>query len=398
MVTEKNSSYRWIVLVAMMLGVSSLYYCVLLVPSVAVTIIDVFSFSQVQFASIASVAFLAGAILGLPSGALADRYGVKAIILIGLALSLIGAIGRIYSDSYGSFLLFSFLIGIGAAAIDANAAKYINMWFQEKEMGLAMGLFVSSSAVGTSMAFATGNRFSSYTTAFAAGAVWVAVAFAVWLFFAKNAKTQDGVKTEPIKKHIGISVKSKNLWISAVSIFLILGGVMVVNNFLTQALILEKGCEPVQAGMITTMLNVCLVIGGIGSGMITGKFGKVKPVIITICIVCGICYYLAWIVPFSAATYIILCIAGFAAGGTIPVTKTIVPLITKTGDFGPESIGTAGGIHSAAQNLGAFVVPTYIVAALVGQDFNMSFLMAFIIFTVAGLLNLFIPELGSGND
>lgn len=395
---RQSSSYRWIVLIAMMLGISGLNYCILLVPSLAVTIIKVFHFNQVQFASIAGIAFLAGAILGIPSGASADRFGAKTIISFGLALSLVGAIGRIYTENYVTFLLFSFLIGVGVAAIDANAAKYLSMWFKDKEMGTAMGLFVGSTGVGTSLAFATGNRFASYTTAFTVGAIWVGVGLVFWILFAKKVKMPEGYKPEPIKTHLGVCLKSKYLWISTASIFLILGAILVVNNFLTQALILEKGCDPVEAGMITTMLNVCLVIGGILSGIITGKMGRMKPVIIAICITCGLCYYLAWTVPFGTATYIILCIAGLTAGGTIPITKTIVPMITKTGDFGPESIGTAGGIHSAFQNLGAFIVPTYIVAALVGQDFQKSFLMAFIIFVVAGLLNLFIPEVGAGNN
>jgi MFS family permease len=395
---REETSYRWIILIAMMLGIAGLNYCILLVPAIAVTIIKIFGFSQVQFASIASIAFLAGAILGIPSGTIADRIGVKPVVTCGLLIALIGSIGRMYAGNYSIFLLCSFLIGVGSATIDANAAKYISMWFKPEEMGIAMGLFVGATGVGTSLAFATGNLYPTYSLAFAVGTIWITVAFLFWGIFAKKVEIPDTAKHEPFKKHLGVCMKSRYLWITTLSIFLILGATLVVNNFLTQALILEKSCEPVQAGLITTMLNICLIIGGVMSGIITSKAGRIKPVIIPICIICGLCYYLAWIVPFGTATYIILCIAGLTAGGTIPVSKSIVPMIVKTGDFGIESVGTAGGIHSAAQNLGAFIVPTYIVAAMVGQNFHKSFLLAFVLFVIAGLLNLLIPELGAKND
>lgn len=390
----QGSKYRWKILIAMMLGISSLNFAILLVPSMAATIIGQFGLTQVQFATIASISFLAGFIFGIPSGTLADRYGVKLVIVVGLAISLLGAILRINAATYGALALCNFLIGVGVATIDANAAKYLSMWFKPEEMGTAMGMFVSSTGVGTGLAFATGNLYPTYKIAFTVAVAWIAIGLIAWFLMAKKVEMPQGFKPEPMSKHLGVCFKSKNLMISTLSIFLILGATLVINSFLTQALIVEKGLEPVHAGLISTMLNVCLIIGGFVSGLIVSKIGKLKPVLVTICIVCGACYYLAWIMPFGTLTYLILILAGLTAGGTIPVAKTMVPMISITGDFGPESIGTAGGIHSAAQNLGAFIIPTYIVAGIAGQDFQMSFAIGFGIFVLAGLLNLLIPELG----
>jgi len=389
-----NTSYRWVSLIVLMFATAALNYTILLIPSMAVTIIGAYNLTQVQFATIASMPFLAGFILGIPSGTLGDKYGVKPVVAIGLILAVVGSGLRINASSYVSLMSCNFFIGVGVATIDANVAKYLNMWFKTEEIGTAMGLFMAATALGTSLAFATGNLYTNYQTALMVAFILLAVSFIAWMILAKSVERPDNYKAEPISNHLKVCFKSKNLWIANISIFLILGATLVINNFLTQALIVEKGITPVKAGLITTMLNVCLIIGSFVNGYVTSKTGRVKPVIVVISCVAGIAYYMAWMAPFGIGTYIFLIIAGLTAGGTIPVSKTIVPMIVKTGDFDESSVGTAGGIHSASQNLGAFIVPTYIVAAIAGQDFQMSFAIGSIIFIAAGLLNLLLPELG----
>src|SRR3954452_3298363 len=125
------------------------------------------------------------ALLQLPSGWLADRFGSPRVLTV-LALAwsvLTGLVGLAWD--YHSLLVLWFCMGLAQAGIFPCSAKSIGQWFGDSGRASASGLLGSSMALGSAIAPAlTGLLVSRYPwplvfVAYAAwGVVWSAAYFA----------------------------------------------------------------------------------------------------------------------------------------------------------------------------------------------------------------------------
>jgi DHA1 family bicyclomycin/chloramphenicol resistance-like MFS transporter len=97
-------------------------------------------------ASIVSVFFLGMAVAQLPFGLLADRFGRKATLTIGLSIFVVGAVGSATAGSFEAVLAFRFLWGIGAAAPRVVSLSVVRDIFQGDGMARVMsfiaGVFI----------------------------------------------------------------------------------------------------------------------------------------------------------------------------------------------------------------------------------------------------------------
>lgn len=119
-----------------------------------------------QPATALSVPFLANAFLGIPVGALADRFGAKRVILIRGIIAMIGSLGRIGSGGFISLILWMFALGIGPALLNATIPKVLGSWFELQEVGRAMGLYIAGANAGITLALSTSALLTSVVAAF----------------------------------------------------------------------------------------------------------------------------------------------------------------------------------------------------------------------------------------
>jgi sugar phosphate permease len=124
------------------------------------------------------------ALLQLPSGWLADRFGSRRVLtVLALAWSMLTGLVGLAWDFY-SLLGLWFCMGLAQAGVFPCSAKSIGQWFGESSRASAAGLLGSSMALGSAIAPAlTGLLVSRYPwpLVFAAyavgGIVWSAVYF-----------------------------------------------------------------------------------------------------------------------------------------------------------------------------------------------------------------------------
>src|SRR5262245_61328426 len=125
------------------------------------------------------------ALLQLPAGWLADRFGSRRVLaLLSLAWSVLTALVGLAWDYY-SLLVLWFCMGLAQAGIFPCSAKSIGQWFGDSGRASASGLLGSSMALGSAIAPAlTGLLVSRYPwplvfVAYAAlGILWSAAYFA----------------------------------------------------------------------------------------------------------------------------------------------------------------------------------------------------------------------------
>jgi OPA family sugar phosphate sensor protein UhpC-like MFS transporter len=98
-------------------------------------------------------AFLTTYMLGqFVFGPLGDRLGPRRILLFGLTLSILAAIGLGFSLTLPAFIAFAVLQGIAQSTGWSNVSKTMSSWFSLRERGRVIGLWCSHYTVGSAVA------------------------------------------------------------------------------------------------------------------------------------------------------------------------------------------------------------------------------------------------------
>jgi MFS family permease len=119
--------------------------------------------SDVQVGLLQGFAFvMLFALLGVPMGALADRFGKRRILMLGLVIwcSFTAACG--FADGFWSLFLFRVGVGLGEATISPCCLSLIAQSFPAERRALATSVFVSSGSIGVGLAFTVGGQLVDY--------------------------------------------------------------------------------------------------------------------------------------------------------------------------------------------------------------------------------------------
>jgi sugar phosphate permease len=108
--------------------------------------------------SIADMGYLLSAFLWayafaqLPTGAMVDKLGPRLLLTLGLGLwSFAQLLGGLV-QGFGQFFGARVLLGIGEAPQFPTCARVVRDWFNQRDRGLATGIFNCSSSLGTAIA------------------------------------------------------------------------------------------------------------------------------------------------------------------------------------------------------------------------------------------------------
>ena len=102
---------------------------------------DFFQLSDIERGNLSSAFFWSYAFLQVPAGAVADRFGVKWPFAISfLVWSLVSA-STGWATSLWQLFAFRILLGIGEAIITPGSLRWIRLNIDERQRGLAIGLF-----------------------------------------------------------------------------------------------------------------------------------------------------------------------------------------------------------------------------------------------------------------
>jgi nitrate/nitrite transporter NarK len=393
-VQKKSKVYSYTMLIILMLGTAVLYYSNLIF-AVRPDTLKVFNMSAVQLATISTIGGIPGAVLSIIVGNILDRKSVKWFVTGSLVLTVACMVIRIFMTSYSGLFITTVLIGAFLLPIIIVGPKMVGGLFAPKDIPYAMGCFGAAGGIGTTLSFATGPVYGTVRAALTGVTIVGAVILVTWVLFCKSDKASDGGSAPQIPKGAFAKVvKSSNLWKTMICGGCAVGAALIVNTSLTYGF-LERGFN---ASVLGTVLNVCLIIGGIVSGMVLGRIGKFNVPYLFMCIVGGGLYVFGWLVEPGAISYILFALAGLISSATVGVNFTRIPLLHLTKQFGIEMTGAASGMLQTALGVFQFVIPTVVAAVAVkadgGTNYTLKFILAFAFLVIAGIVGMFIPELG----
>jgi NNP family nitrate/nitrite transporter-like MFS transporter len=248
---------------------------VLLGP-LGVAIAKTFHLDPAEKGLMVAIPVLSGALLRLVAGVLVDHIGPKKTGLIGQLVVMGGLLTawRLGVHNYHQVLALGVILGVAGASF-AVALPLASRWYPPEHQGLALGIAGagnSGTALAALFAPALAQHFG-WTNVIGLAVAPLAVAFVVYLAFAKDAPNRPPAKT--LAEYLGVLRTGDAWWLMALY-GVTFGGFVGLSSSLTIYFNAEYGLPAVTAGFFTA---ACVFAGSFVrpvGGAIADRFGGVR--------------------------------------------------------------------------------------------------------------------------
>ena len=362
MIKKHNPYYRWYILAITMLVYAFIAGAArMCMPVLFKEIGDDLGLSVTAIGTIWGMDPLAGIFIGLPSGLLADRIGIKrSLIILCILAGIFGAL-RGFSVNFMSLAVFMFLFGLMAAAVPSIVPKVTAVWFSGERLGLANALLNVAWSIGAMVAtMFSATAFSPLlggwrNVMFLYGIPAVALGL-LWLFTAREPDKTENPELQtakiPFRQALAHVARIKEVWILGFVTLTTWGASMGLIGYLPLYL-RNIGWTPATADSAITVFSAVFSIGSIPMVLLSDKLKSRRGVFILSIAALAIGQAL---LPFVNATgiWLVLIITGFFRSGAGSLFNV---MIFETKGVGGTYGGTATGLANTISMVGAFLAP-----------------------------------------
>lgn len=299
-----------------------------------------------------------------------------AIIPLGIFTLLFG-----FTTSVVVGIVFQAVMGLAAGADYSACVKLITAWFDKRNRGFAMGLFLTASSLGvlvTNAIVPTILQMISWQAVYQVlGAATILIGILSYVLLRDKPRNVPVLITA--KPDLGILLKNRDLVFLALAGFGAFWGTWGFAFWANALMIRGHGLSPVSAGFIVALVGAGAIAGKPIVGLVSDWFGGVRKIPIIICLVAfGTMLLLFGMLSTELEFRLAAPILGVAAFVYSPLMGAMV---AET--VGIQRAGSATGVTAAFWQLGSAIVP--IVVGLAFQATN-SFYFAFVTLAAGPIL------------
>ena len=361
--------WRWRIFASTWLCYAGMYFCRKPFSIAKKDLGDALHFTPATLALIYSaylVAYTAGQFL---SGAIGPRFGPRAMLLTGMAVSAGTAVGFGFADQTAWFVALMILNGLAQATGWSNGVGNMAAWTPQGERGTVMGFWATNFQAGgvlanTLAAFMLAR--AGFRQAFFSGA---AVLLLVMIFFWFNQANKPQDKGfAPLPDDIAKAGQraaggawDRRTW----TLVLLIGGAYFGMKFIRYALwswapyVLQRnfGLRGDSAGYLSTVFDVCGVIGVIALGRASDRLFKGRHAVASFVMILGLvgATLLAMTIGAQSATIFTICMGamGFTLYGpdALMTGAAVMDLVGKNTVRASGIIGGLGAAGSVLQEV-----------------------------------------------
>jgi MFS family permease len=247
---------------------------------------DSFQLSYGQSGWLVSAFAISLGLSNAPIGYLADRFGARLVVVLGLVLTGVASAAIAYSGNYWQLFGLLVVLGLIAGSYHAPASALMARVFPASERGTTIGLHITGGHLSfffiPAMAGWLSERTGTWTTPY----LWLAfapVVAGIWLW---NLAPHDH---EPPKGHpdrlavfkeLGVIVQTVGPLISLSILFQVVYAALVA--FTTLYLVDVRGIEPAWAAVLFGVPQLIGLLGSPAAGFLSDRIGRRGVILIAL--------------------------------------------------------------------------------------------------------------------
>ncbi|RYE42305.1 MAG: MFS transporter [Hyphomicrobiales bacterium] len=353
-VTERR---KWVILPVVLLGfvVMALNWF-----SIAVAFPQIgaeFDLGVSELALLISVFLVGVGLFHIPSGLLATRFGLRVVLVLGLAIESVAAILSAMAADYVQLLLVRFVAGIGTSIFIAIGIAAVSVWYREKYLALALGLLSAGYSVGTALGLYTWAEVAEgmgWRNALAVGGGLGVLATVLIAAVYKTPPGNDGLDGERITiAAVRHTLGNRQLWLYGFAFLGTYGAFFAASQMLGEYGASTGALTSDQVGIAVLMLGLAGIPGSVVGGWLSDRLSKRRTFIVGAVLLQGL---LLLALPITPPSLVWLSAAGigFAFNGGWAVWQCVPG---SSSGVRAEDIGTAIGLMLSITAVGGFLIP-----------------------------------------
>ena len=339
-------------------------------------LIAAFGVTASQLGTLHASFFVIYALVQIPTGILADRYGARFVGTAGAITLSAGAVGFALSNGYLAAFLSRALIGLGSGVIFISTIRFCANWFRAREFATMTGLTAGMAGLGaiiatTPLAMLIG-ALGWRPTILAFAAVGFLAGAGVWLLVRRSPAEAglEPIENVPEASSVTLAETLGNLrrllgdpdqWLLSIVFFSAMGTILtVIGLWGVPYLVVVHDLDVTTASYFTLVGAVGMLLGGPVVGWISDRLGRrLLPMIVGL----GLFTVALAVIPVSGSPPLpVVALAYFVIGLGLGFTALALPVIKEL--YPAEASGVATATVNGAGFLGAAVLPPLMGIAL----------------------------------
>ena len=296
---------------------------------------------------------------------MADRYGERAVIAIGVgAAAVVLGVAAVVPGFVALALLLA-LAGAAGASVNAASGRLVMGWFPPRERGLAMGTRQTAQPLGVALAALVlpglGASHGPHLALLFPAALCAAAGLATLVLAGDPARPEPAPGAPPARSPYRGSRTLPRIHLSSA---LLVVPQFAVSAFTLVYLVDVRGWDGAAAGRVVFAFQVAGAVGRILSGLWSDHVGSRLRPMRQLAIASAA---LMLLIAVGAATGAWFVVAGFALGAVVTVADNGLAYTAVAEIAGREWSGRTLGVQNTVQNLAAISTPP-VLAAIIGHS------------------------------
>lgn len=264
-----GTRYRWLVLAAGTAAQTSFSAVTIGLPVLAPALRDSYGLSLLRVAIVLDSVWIGTMLTLLPWGLLADKFGERRVLALGLAGCAAALVGAADAGSFGSLVVLLGVAGAAGASVNSASGRAVMQWFSAHERGLALGLRQTAIPLGGLVAAVALPLLAlNHALLFLAG-----LCLAGAILGAAVLRERPGPE-ELEAAELGSALRERRLWRLCGGSCFYLVPQMAVTGFVVLFLHDQRGLSPGEAAAVLGGVQVVAAAFRIGAGRWSDLIGS----------------------------------------------------------------------------------------------------------------------------
>lgn len=265
---------RWLMLAVLVATRTVIAFQFQSVAAIGPVLVEQLGIEYALLGTLVGLYLMPGVVVAIPGGVLGQRFGDKQVVAAGLAMMVIGAILVAWGQTYPVLLVGRVISGIGAVLLNILLAKMVTDWFADREIVLAMALFVSSWPVGIGLALMVLPALTAASGLQASLGSVVLFCLVALMLVVLGYRSPTGLVQGSSTLRIDLSAREWSLAILSGSVWGLFNVGFIIVLVFGPTLLTSRGVPLIEAGATVSTVTWCFLILTPFAGYLAQRVGS----------------------------------------------------------------------------------------------------------------------------